>query len=275
MNDHQSRTPSESKHARSDHNQAAPPEHPAIQPFAHQSGPPLTAQTVHQFLCWAAGVPNGEVDSIKKRVAASDDPKLVDALIAELGERPIKDVGLYLLLLSTIGELRDARTENALVSLIWEKEHLFEHPEPSTAIRHNHEGSCDERSVLNFEAVVQSRAAEMLSYLATPTATRATLEVASKHPSTAVRLAAIDAHLFNHADSCEAADELRQVVRPDDVKMIGLPRFSRNMDAPEFDARVAAFYGRYPDETPSPVKNDANAPTSRTWGPRTEIGGKR
>ena len=275
MNDQQSRTPSSGTHQPTRQNLGRAPEHPAIQPYAHHAGPALTAQTVHEFLAWAASVPNGQVASIKKRIAETKDPQLAHALIEALDQRPIKDVGLYLLLLSTIGELRDPRTEPALVSLIWEKEPLFDHPEPKPPVRHDHEGSCDDRSVLNFEAVVQSRAVEMLSYLGTATAKRATLEIAGRHPSNAVRFAAIDAHMYNHEDSPEAADQLRQVVCAEDVKMVGLPRFSKDMDTSEFDARVAAFYGRYPEEVPGPVRTVANSPTSRTWCPKPETGGKR
>jgi hypothetical protein len=275
MTFHQSQIPAHGERERSSQAAAAPPEHPPIEPFDHKSGPALTARTVRQFLNWAAAVPNGEVKAIKQRIAAADDPKLVEALIHEISERPIQDVGLYLLLLSTIGELRDPRTQEALVSLIWEEGPLFDHPEPSGSVRHGDEHSRDDRSVLNFEAVVQSRAAEMLSYLGTHAAVRATLDVASKHSSSAVRFAAIDAHLFNHGDSSEAGAELRQLVRPDDVKMVGLPRFSRDMDPTEFDARVAAFYGRYPEELPSPEKLSSRLPTSRPWGPRPELNGKR
>lgn len=275
MNDHQSRTPSSSTRQPPRQNPGPAPEHPAIQPYAHHSGPALTAQTVTAFLAWAASVPIGQVASIRERIAEAEDPKLADALMEALDQRPIKDVGLYLLLLSTVGELRDPRTERALISLIWEREHLFEHSEPKPPERDDHEGSCDERSVLSFESVVQSRAAEMLSYLGTATAKRATLEVAGKHHSSAVRFAAIDAHLYNHEDSPETADQLRQVVRPEDVKMVGLPRFSKDMDTSEFDARVAAFYGRYPEDAPGAVKIVANSPTSRTWCPKSETGGKR
>lgn len=270
-----SQAPAHGEHERSGRHHAAPPEHPPIKPFDQESGPGLTAQTVHQFLRWAAAVPNGEVKVIKQRIAAADDPKLVDALIDEVGRRPIQDVGLYLLLLSTIGELRDPRTESALVSLIWEEGPLFDHPEPSEPIRRDTDHSHDDRSVLDFKAVVQSRAVEMLSYLGTHAAMQATLDVASKHASAAVRLAAIDAHLYNHEDSSEAADELRRIVRPNDVKMVGLPRFSRGMDTTEFDARVAAFYGRYPDEVPSPDKPGSKPPTARPWGPHPESKGKR
>jgi hypothetical protein len=253
---------------------AEPPEHPPIAPFDLQRGPPLTAETLHKFLQWAASVPNGEVEAIKRRISAANDPRLVDALIDEVGRRPIRDVGLYLLLLSTIGELHDPRTENVLTSLIWEEGPLFDHPEPLEPRRGDKDHSRDERSVLNFEAVVQSRAAEMLSYLGTHTAVRATLDVASKHPSSAVRFAAIDAHLFNHNDSPEAAEQLRLVVHPNDVKMVGLPRFSRAMDPTDFDARVAAFYGRYPEENPHPDTVGSRIPTARPWGPSPEFKGR-
>jgi hypothetical protein len=91
----------------------------------------------------------------------------------------------------------------------------------------------------------------MLAYIGTSDAFAGTRDVVSKHPAAEARIAAIDAYLFNHSDSKEAKAELLQLARPDDAKLIGIPRRTRDMDVKEFDARVQAFYERYPEERPS------------------------
>jgi len=110
-------------------------------------------------------------------------------------------------------------------------------------------------SFFNYDGGLRARAAEMLSYIGTHSALDATRDVVHRHPSPEVRIAAIDAYLFQLHDSADARAELQGLVQPDDRKMIGLPRRTRDMDVREFDARLNAFYERYPDERPpAPVQ---------------------
>jgi len=76
------------------------------------------------------------------------------------------------------------------------------------------------------------------------------LEIAASHPGAEVRIAAIDAYLFNHADSAEAKEGLARIVRAEERKLIGIPRFKRGMDVSQFDQLVTDFYRRYPEEMP-------------------------
>ncbi|MBD0712317.1 MULTISPECIES: hypothetical protein [unclassified Streptomyces] len=168
------------------------------------------------------------------------DKALTDGLFRALEEQPVPDVGRHLMLLSTIGELGDASAAPRLESFVWSRAKLF--PRANEA-----EG---EDSLLNFDALLQARAAEMLSYLDTEEAARATLRIAADHPERAVRAAAIDAHLFNHGDSAEAVQEVMAVVRPEDRQLVGLTRLKGDMDPAEFERRVNAFYERYPEERP-------------------------
>ena len=248
---------------RADRVSGAPPEDPGPLPFDRQSAPRLARETLNDFLAWAASVPSGQGEAISGHIAAADDPELVDALVDELGKRPIRDAGRHLMLLSTIGELGHERLIDPLVSFIWEQRPHFDHPEPADPADDRAGVQGDQRSALDFELVVRARAVEMLCYLRTPRAVEATLEVAKGHPAIAVRLAAIDAYLFNHGDTPQVVDELRGLVRPEDAKMVGLPRFSADMDAADFEARVAAFYEQHPEERPPPPERRSQTPVPR------------
>ncbi|MEU4083987.1 hypothetical protein [Streptomyces aureus] len=205
----------------------------------------LHSGNIEEFLAWAAQVPHSEAGVVRHQISGAKDDALAEGLCAALEEQPVRDLGRHLVLLSTIGELGDARAVPRLEAFVWSPTQLLPSPEEAGG-----ESADDGRSVLNAQTVLQARAAEMLSYLATEEADRATLRIAADHPERAVRAAAIDAHLFNHGDTAEALEEVLPVVRAEDVKLVGLPRLTVDMDTAEFDRRVTAFYERYPDERP-------------------------
>jgi hypothetical protein len=167
----------------------------------------------------------------------------LDALLEALDESPVRDLGRHLLLLSTIGEIRDGRATERLQRFISRTEPIF-----STSDDTDRAPAGDERSLLDYQAVLQARAVEMLSYLDTPESRRATLRLAAEHPLRAVRAAAIDAHLYNSGDAPEAIRELLESVSADDATLVGLPRLIGGIDHAEFDRRVASFYARHPEE---------------------------
>lgn len=206
---------------------------------AYGEAPAFTAGTVDEFLRWAAGVPVAEAAVIRQRIAAArGDQALLDRLIAELWSLPVTDVGRHHVLLSTLGELRDGRTVPDLARFVWHMD-LVARP------------SADQEGC-GFEAhpaeVLQARAAEMLSYLATEEAVDETLRIVAEHPRAGVRAAAIDAHLFNHDDSAEEMVRLRGRVRAEDVPFVGVPRFTRDSDPQQFERAVLEFYERHPEQ---------------------------
>ncbi|MFE9373261.1 hypothetical protein ACFYM2_26325 [Streptomyces sp. NPDC006711] len=205
----------------------------------------LSSGNINEFLEWAAQVPHGEAGNVRRQISRARDEALTESLLMALDEQPVPDLGRHLILLSTIGELRDARAVPRLEAFVWSRARLFPQPNEAGGVSED-----DGHSVLNFQALLQARAAEMLSYLATDEARRATLRIAADHPERAVRAAAIDAHLYNHGDTAEAVQEVLSVIRAEDVKLVGLPRLTADMDAAEFDRNVNAFYERYPEERP-------------------------
>ena len=90
----------------------------------------------------------------------------------------------------------------------------------------------------------------MLAFIRTPKALEQVLAIASAHGSRAVRIAALDAYIFNHDDSPEAIERARGAARSSEAKFVGLARRERDGNPHEFDAKVRAFYQRYPEECP-------------------------
>jgi hypothetical protein len=222
---------------------ATSPVKPSVRVVDQPDAPPprLGPETIDDFLVWAASVPVGEVDAVRRAIAsaaASQRDELVDVLHRELWRLPVTDVSRHLVLLSTVGELRDPRSAARLAELVWFEPLVDERPGTTPGCTFE----------VDPTQMIQARAVEMLSYLATQEADRLTLRVALEHSSPAVRAAAIDAHLYNHGDSVEEADRLRSLVRSEDVVLVGVPRFTRDADPEELARSVREFYDRHPSE---------------------------
>jgi hypothetical protein len=209
---------------------------------------------------WAATVPISHVDVIQQRVSkCRGDERIVDTLLDALWKLPVVDVGRHRVILSILGELRNARALSRLEEFVWFDGELtpsMPHPKDRRPCMFESSGT----------ELLQSRAAEMLSYLATEAAARAAMKIARDHPKLAVRVAAIDAHLFNHGDSPEAAEELRTLVRPADRPFVGLPRKVRGGDVEQFEWAVFEWYARNPEHRPPKPKHvHENPPQPRSW----------
>jgi hypothetical protein len=221
---------------------------PAFSSVAHGARGSLSSlgvESMETFLSDAAASPQEKADQIRTEIArVAKDPKLISALATQLLATPVVNVERHLMLLSTLGETRNPQAINALSQFIWNKQLLAPPPNPNTGQRH---GS----TVFNHDVALRARAAEMLAYIGTEEAKAATLEVAAKHPNLEVRLAAIDAYLFNNNDSTEAKEKLSGVVQESERKLIGLPRWKKGMDRADFDRRLLEFYTQHPEERPA------------------------
>ena len=206
----------------------------------------LTADTVEEFIQWVAAVPVSETQRIRDAIApARGDDALHIALINRLFTLPVTDFGRHQLLLSTLGELRRPDSADYLIRFVnLPGDQII----PLPPRQQGTGGLCT--SYLDYCSGLQARAVEMLAYLGTSQALEAVLRAASAHPSRPVRLAAIDAYLYNHQDSSDAMERASAVVRQDEAMFVGLPRRSSLSDPAEFQARLADFYKRYPSEVP-------------------------
>lgn len=207
----------------------------------------LRLDSVEEFLHWVAAVPVSQSQLIRDQVAlAAADEAIVDALVEKLFQFPIWDFGRHLLLLSVLGEMRHSRAIEPLIRFLKLSTETMLPTQP--AEMQDVTGKERDATLLDGSTALQARAVEMLAFLGTPRALQETLKIAADHPSLSVRIAAIDAYLFNHGDSSESIERIQEGIHDCDRKYVGLPRRTRDMNVDEFDAQVLAFYERYPKE---------------------------
>jgi 2-oxo-4-hydroxy-4-carboxy--5-ureidoimidazoline (OHCU) decarboxylase len=215
----------------------------------------LSTESVDEFLAFAGRAGSEDQERIREMIsAAREDREVVDRLFQRLDGDRRTDFGAALVTLSVIGELRRADALGRLEHLVWE-----ELPE-ADEVGH---GALSSRDLLEM---LQSKAVEGISHLATDEADELTLRVIRDHPSTAVRSAAVDAFLFNHHDSDEAQASLQEVLQPKDAAFADRVRHTRSMDRDEFNAGLRRFYALHPEEVASepgrpPVRRD-DGPTA-------------
>lgn len=210
--------------------------------------PPRDAATTEAFLTWIATRPGDRAADVREAIAAIREKAAVAAVLhGELLRLPCADVGRHLLLLATIGELRDRSSAAVLERFAWLRdEQVIRHPEPTTR-----------RCSFAAGGMLQARAAEMLAWVLRGKDDDAVLRLIRDHPSRAVRAAAIDGYLFQRGDAPEAVASLRGVVAEADRSLVGLPRFGVDTDRATFDRRVAEFEAAHPDEAPRPPRRGA------------------
>jgi hypothetical protein len=215
----------------------------------------LTRETISTFLHWTANVPVAHRETIRRKIAkVANDDVLVMALCDELLALDDIDPVRHFMLLSTLGETRNAVAVPALEKLIWHERKTDRHEGPTPG--------CADVSTTDLLAGLQARAVEMIAYIGGKSAHDVLFEVLARHPAKAARIAAIDAYLFSHDDSDAAKEGLCAKVQAADAKFIGLPRFTRGSRRREFDARVEAFYRSNPNERP-PIPSTVS-PRKRT-----------
>lgn len=240
-------------------------EPPAFDPSMIKREPfvKLDALSIDAFVRWVAGTPISDVQTVRDAVAAArSDEEVAPALIASLFNLPAGDVGQHLLLLSIIGEMRQQEFVEPLVKFIG----LPVNSIVKEALNHRACGTCI--SHLDAEAMLRARAVEMLAWIRSSEAFEAVLGFARYHESRVVRLAALDAYIYNHEDSPEAIERARAAARRDEAKLVGLPRFTRDSDPAQFAEKMAAFYEQHPEERP-PAPHIARKPTQRLPEPRS------
>jgi hypothetical protein len=71
------------------------------------------------------------------------------------------------------------------------------------------------------------------------------IAIVREHESAFVRFEAINAYLWNHDDSEDAAENLRRALAEEFHKYIEMPRFAKGIDAYEFDRHVEEWQARW------------------------------
>ncbi len=240
-------------------------EPPAFDPAMVQRPPKakLAVRTIDDFLRWVAATPAGKVQEVRDAIAAARAKAEVgSALVARLFDLPASDIGQHLLLLSVIGEMRQPAFVEPLVKFIGL-------PPNSIAEEQSNQRTCGACiSYIDAAALLKARAVEMLAWLQTDEAFEAALGFARYHESRVVRVAALDAYTYNHQDSPDALERARAAARHNEAKLVGLPRFTREINPKEFAERVAAFYEQHPEDRP-PAPHIARELDQRAPRPRS------
>jgi hypothetical protein len=213
----------------------------------------LTARTVDEFVDWAGSAPMSDVDIVRRSIADGCDDDVVAVLGRELNTLPIVDTSRHNVLLSILGESRREAAIQPLERFIWNVVDVFAPVEFADVTVLSHQVVCD--IGINVGLAFRSRAAEMLTYIATARAFDGTLRVIREHPEADVRRAAIDAYLYNHGDTTDAARDVRRYVRDEDQEWVGIPRRTLDSNPDELRERVARL------TTPAPIPTQVPRPT--------------
>lgn len=205
--------------------------------------PPRDKATTDDFLMWIGQMPRERVSEVREAIAALEDKSAVaEVLNGQLLDLPCTDASRHLLLMSTIGELGQDSSAAALERFTWLSDEAIHHTQS------NPTRSCD----FTTTGLLQSRAVEMMVWVLKGRDDAAVLRVIQDHPLRSVRMAAIDAYLFQHGDAPEAVKTLRDLLSPEDRSMVGLPRFGAHTDPETFDRLTAEYEAANPSTPPLP-----------------------
>ncbi len=206
---------------------------------------PLSVRTVTEFVEWVGAAAMAEVDAVRRSIAEGCDDGIVEMLGRELNTLPITDTSRHNVLLSILGESRRESAIDPLERFTWNIVDVRAPVEYGAALSvAPYQIVCD--IGIDVGRALRSRAAEMLTYIATARAFEGAERVIREHPEADVRRAAIDAFLFNHQDSAEAVRAVTAWARDEDRDWVGIPRRTLDTRPEEFRDRVARLTARAP-----------------------------
>lgn len=159
-------------------------------------------------------------------------PAAVEAMARQYRQLPEDAVEQRLVILSLLGEMRRPDAVAPLREVVWA-------PLPPL------ETNSERLTARDLEEMVQVKAVQGLAYLKTPQADAAVREVIAKHEALHVRVSAIDAYMWNHGDSAEAAAELYRLLPAELHPYVERPRFYSGMDREEFSRRLRAWQQKW------------------------------
>ena len=137
------------------------------------------------------------------------------------------------LILAVVGEMRQSDSIHFLKSIVWSA--LPESPTQSGCGLGNGER----------EGLVQRKAIQAIAYLRTGESDKEMLRIIKDHSSYPLRIAAIDAYLWNHQDNQEVQKQLYSLLPSELHKYVGMPRIHRGMNREEFKRRLSAWRKRW------------------------------
>jgi hypothetical protein len=161
-----------------------------------------------------------------------EHPFIVQALVNHYYSTPKENFHQRLLTLKVVGELQRFDAFDFLRDIVWG---------PLPAIS---QGPADRITAREYEEMIQSKAVQGLAYLRNEEgrprteAAQETIRVIKEHPSQAVQIVAIDAYMWNHGDTKDAAATLYETLPEEFHKYVERPRFHKGMNQKVFSLRL-------------------------------------
>jgi hypothetical protein len=143
-----------------------------------------------------------------------------------------------MLTIGFLGELKQREAMPFLSEIVWQRL-------PNKGMG----GHSELLSERELEEMIQAKAVQGLAYLGISEADGAVQEVMLEHESLHVRETAVDAYMWNHGDSAEAAKELYSLLPEDLHPLVERPRFQAGMDPEVFTARLTAWREKWVSRT--------------------------
>jgi len=215
--------------------------------------PPRDLESLSLLLDWIASAPRKALGQVREEIRRLEGQQEVVVLLhRSLLDLPVADPSRHLLLLSVLGELRAQASLDVLEQFVW------------LADRDVYGETGDSSAPCDFSpaGALQARAAEMLVWVIGTDEDERVLRIIREHPSNSVRIAAIDAWLYQRDDSPDAAAVMNGLVRDGDEWAVGLPRWSADMDPQLFHRRVAELAERFGDEAELPNRTEGRPDVS-------------
>lgn len=161
-----------------------------------------------------------------------DQPLIIASLIGYFEGLRAEEHTRRVTTLAIIGELRRMDAAPFLQKVIWARL-------PSS------ESAGERMAVTGLQEMTRVKAVHGLAYLRTTETDRVLIDIARRHDSAAIRLAAIDSYMWNHDDSHSAAQTLFDQVPSDLHKFVQRPRFHAGADRKQFNDRLRAWQEKW------------------------------
>jgi len=190
-------------------------------------------EAINLFMRELFEVRSGDMQQVMAAIAVlHDQPAVVASLIDYYDSIPAPVYEKRMMTIGFIGELQRPDAMPFFFRMIWAplrlRQPIVEGPTPRELIE-----------------MLRIKAVHGLAYLHTVEADAAVLDIMRRHESTAIRIAAIDAYMWNHGDTEETAQQL-YIILPVELHMyVERPRFHRGMDRAAFNAQLRDWQNRW------------------------------
>jgi hypothetical protein len=225
---------------------------PAV-PFSPLPTPtpvPLEPSSVDKFVDWVSVMPATQVAEATREIArAAGNVAVINAVAGKLSlHRPLA-YGRQIIYLSILGETRNDLTVAPLRNYVYSPDCQVFEQLPGGPL------ATGKSNLTIFDACggLKSWAISMVAHVNTQVAQAVVLQAIGGHPSRMVRLSAMNSFLYANGDSADAVQRALLAARPNEAKLVGLPRLAPQFSLRDFDARVARYYQEHPEDRPGPV----------------------